>query len=115
MSKAAGGWVTLACRPRIGDSVLVPEVWLSPISSAKHWLRSSSISCMMLHSGRVLDACKKGREEESEQTPSVLRDVFLRIGGHLSSLRPLHNGDIHPALFYAFLGARRVTQTLLTK
>lgn len=68
---------------------------------------------MMLHSGRVLDTYRKGREKESEQNPSVLRDVFLGIHSQPSSPEPQHNGDMHPVSFYVCLREGGVTQCLL--
>lgn len=61
---------------REGWECCLPEVWLSQVSSARHWLRSSSISCMMLHSGRVLDACREGTEGDSEQSLSSGRHCW---------------------------------------
>lgn len=71
MARARQVWLgDVGLLAREGLSVAIPEVWLSQVSSARHWLRSSSISCMMLHSGRVLDTCREGTEGDSEQSPS---------------------------------------------
>lgn len=78
----------------------IPEVWLSQVISARHWLRSSLISCGMLHSGRVLDTCREGTERDMS-TPhpqggfmGVL--VLLEQAGALQD----HCTHMHTDLFY---------------
>lgn len=112
MGKAMRGWVTLACRPGINDC---PRTW-SLVIPNELCQALAALLFNLLHDAalRPCTGClQKGQRRGEWANPICPQRQSIR--GHLSSAGPLHNGDIHPALFYVCLAERRVTQTLLKK